>query len=100
MYSALLKLLYDVTHMLHSPFPSYPVGVKEPQKCTGLQVTIKGIMCVGKGIERKLNLSQHIPLRELYAAAMFASVFLISYYPANIVFLISYYAANIGLVSV
>jgi len=41
-------------------------------------------MHVGKGIKRKLNLSQHIPLTELYAAAVFASVFLISYYPANI----------------
>jgi len=41
-------------------------------------------MRVGKGIKWKLNLSQHIPLREIYTAAAFASVFVISYYPANI----------------
>jgi hypothetical protein len=58
MYSAVFKLLYNVT--LPS-FPSYQVGVKEPQKWTGLQVIIKDIMHVGKGIKRKLNLSQHIP---------------------------------------
>ena len=31
-------------------------------------------MHVGKGIKRKLNLSQHIPLRELTATSVFASV--------------------------
>jgi len=54
MYSAMFKLLYNVTLTCCTTlFFLIPGWGKEPQKWTGLQVIIEDIMHVGKGIKRK-----------------------------------------------